>query len=152
MTSLHSTASSRWTILAVAAALLLVPLAVAAGSAAAQTAEPPPVSCITDDPVEPLGPGFLLDRGKFTTIEHPDGTLETQPLGINNRGQIVGAYDTPGFVFRGFLLERGRYTTIDVPGSTKSIAVKDQQPRPDPGRLRGRARRLPRLSAGQGPR
>jgi hypothetical protein len=71
------------------AALLLAALVVA-GPATAGAAEPPPVSCITDNPVDPLGPGFLLDRGEFTTIDHPDAVLETASYGINNRGQIVG--------------------------------------------------------------
>jgi hypothetical protein len=107
--------SIRRGIVALAAALLLAVLAAAAG-AATPAPEPPPVSCITDNPVDPLGPGFLLSRGKFTTINHPKATLETAPYGINNRGQIVGGYDTPGFIFQGFLLDRGRYKTIAVPG------------------------------------
>jgi probable HAF family extracellular repeat protein len=123
MTSPERTPIRRWRILALAAALLLAAL-VEAGPATARAAEPPPVSCIADNPVDPLGPGFLLDRGRFTTIEHPDDTLETQPLGINNRGQIVGGYDTAGFVFRGFLLDRGRYTTIEVPDASRSFALR----------------------------
>jgi hypothetical protein len=55
------------------------------------------VSCIADNPVDPLGPGFLLSRGKFTTINHPKATLETAPYGINNRGKVVGGYDAAGF-------------------------------------------------------
>jgi hypothetical protein len=85
---------------------------------------PPPVSCITDNPVDPLGPGYLLERDRFTTIDHPNARVETQPFGNNNRGQIVGGYDTPGFVFRGFLLDRGRYTTIDFPGASRSFAAR----------------------------
>ena len=91
---------------------------------AASGQEPPPVSCIADNPVDPLGPGYLLERGRFTTIDHPDARAETQPFGNNNQGQIVGGYDTPGFVVRGFLLDRGRYTTIDVPGASRSFAAR----------------------------
>jgi hypothetical protein len=123
MTSPESTPTRRWRILAPAATLLLAALVVA-GPVTARAAEPPPVSCIADNPVDPLGPGFLLDRGKFTTIDHPDAVLETAPYGINNRGQIVGGYDTAGFVIHGFLLDRGRYTTIDVPGALRSSAIK----------------------------
>jgi probable HAF family extracellular repeat protein len=114
MTSPERTPTRRWRTLALAAALLLAAL-VQAGPATAQVAEPPPVSCIADNPVDPLGPAFLLNRGKFTTINHPDAVLETAPYGINNRGQIVGGYDTAGFAVHGFVLDRGRYTTIDVP-------------------------------------
>jgi uncharacterized membrane protein len=109
------------------AALMLAALAVA-GPASAQVTppaeEPPPVSCIPDDPVGPLGPGYLLERGEFTTIDHPDATLETVPFGINNRGQIVGGYDAPGFIIRGFLLDRGRYETINFPGALRTNAMR----------------------------
>ena len=111
--------SPRRTLLALAATALLAVLAVP-GPAGAQVADPPPVSCITDNPVDPLGPGFLRDRGRYTTIEHPDAILETAPYGINNRGQIVGGYDTAGFVVHGFLLDRGRYRTIDYPGAQRT--------------------------------
>jgi probable HAF family extracellular repeat protein len=50
--------------------------------------------------------------------------LETAPYGINNRGQIVGGYDTAGFAVHGFVLDRGRYTTIDVPGASRTIALR----------------------------
>ena len=74
--------------------------------------------------MDPLGPGFLLNRGRFTTINHPQATLETAPYGINDRGQIVGGYDTPSFIFQGFPLDRGRYETIAVPGALRSSAIR----------------------------
>jgi hypothetical protein len=49
--------------------------------------DPGPGGCLL------LGPGFLLNRGEFTTIDHPDAVLETAPYGINDRGQIVGLYE-----------------------------------------------------------
>ncbi|MGH9230727.1 MAG: hypothetical protein ACRD07_18700 [Acidimicrobiales bacterium] len=81
------------------AALLSAVLAVTAAGAVPAGAQPdatasdqapPPVSCITDNPVDPLGPGYLLERARFTTIDHPGARVETQPFGNNNRGQIVG--------------------------------------------------------------
>jgi len=56
-------------------------------------------------------------------IDHPQATVETAPYGINNRGQIVGGYDTAGFAVHGFVLDRGRYTAIDVPGAV--VADRD---------------------------
>ena len=104
------------------ATLTLVGAAAQPSSAANQ--DPPPVSCITDNPVDPLGPGFVFDRGEFTTIDHPDAVFETAPYGINNRGQLVGGYDTAGFVIHGFLLDGGRFTTIDVPGALRTLALR----------------------------
>jgi hypothetical protein len=40
-------------------------------------------------------PGFLLDRGRYTTIEIRGTRVETAPLGINDRGQMAGAYVNP---------------------------------------------------------
>ena len=38
-------------------------------------------------------PGFLLDRGRYTAFEVAGAVTQTFPLGINDRGQIVGYYD-----------------------------------------------------------
>jgi hypothetical protein len=40
-------------------------------------------------------PGFLLDRGRYLTFDAPGATVGTSPGGINNRGEIVGAYKNP---------------------------------------------------------
>jgi probable HAF family extracellular repeat protein len=50
--------------------------------------------------------GFLRDRrGKFTTIDPPQGNINEQ-LGINHRGQIVGRYGDANFRQRGFLQDK----------------------------------------------
>ena len=72
-----------------------------------------------------LSPGFLLDQGRYTTIEVPGATVETAPLGINNRGQIVGTARGGGSPDRGFLRDtRGRVTTIRFPGARSTTAQK----------------------------
>ena len=72
-----------------------------------------------------LTPGFLLDRGRYTTIEVPGATVETAPLGINNLGQIVGTARGGGRPDRGFLRDaRGRITTIRFPGARSTTAQK----------------------------
>jgi uncharacterized membrane protein len=48
--------------------------------------------------------GFLLSRGRFTTIDFP-GALVTNAFGINARGEIVGVYEDATGV-HGFLLSR----------------------------------------------
>jgi uncharacterized membrane protein len=76
--------------------------------------------------------GFLRDRGRFRTIDHPKARgvlLPSQPgpvlagtalSDINARGQIVGAY-VAGNRARGFVLYRGRFTPIDAPGAADSF-------------------------------
>jgi uncharacterized membrane protein len=58
-----------------------------------------------------------LDNGNVIQIDFP-GALETNAIGINNGGDIVGEYrlrvDAP---IQGFLLRDGIYTKIDFPGS-----------------------------------
>jgi uncharacterized membrane protein len=51
----------------------------------------------------------------FTTIDVPfSGVSETQAIGINNRGQIVGFYnDSTGM--HGFVDDNGRFDAINVP-------------------------------------
>jgi probable HAF family extracellular repeat protein len=47
--------------------------------------------------------GYLESGGTYTTLDDPLATLGTQAFGINNSGQIVGAYanasGTHGFLF-----------------------------------------------------
>jgi probable HAF family extracellular repeat protein len=70
-------------------------------------------------------PGFLLDRGRYSTIAHPSSRVPLGPIGINERGQIVGSYTDRDGTARGFLLDRqGRFASIDVPGSTGTQAEK----------------------------
>jgi hypothetical protein len=45
--------------------------------------------------------GFLLSGGNFSTIDFP-GAAFTQAIGINDHGQVVGEYRSPG-VDAGFL-------------------------------------------------
>jgi len=51
---------------------------------------------------------------EFTTIDFP-GAHFSETLGINNVGDVVGAYGAGG-PEHGFLLSRGTFSTIDVPG------------------------------------
>jgi hypothetical protein len=81
--------------------------------------------------------GFLSRGGEVTTIDVPGAAL-TQPLGINDGGDIVGAYieavpDPDPYAYndtgrlRGFLLRDGVFTPIDVPGSegTRVSGIND---------------------------
>jgi hypothetical protein len=87
-TSMVSTARTnlrRGLRLALAGAVVLTAL-----SAATATAAPTTMGNQADARPRSLTPGFLLDRGRYLTLEVPGATVETAPGGINNRGQIVG--------------------------------------------------------------
>jgi hypothetical protein len=77
-----------------------------------------------------------LQTYTFTTIKMP-GATNTEPFGINNAGEIVGAYTTDNLgvdypndypdLFpigdHGFLDDNGTYTKVDVPGATSTIPL-----------------------------
>jgi uncharacterized membrane protein len=72
-------------------------------------------------------PGFLLDRGRYTTFDAPKAGIETDANSINNHGQIVGAYieDDADATYHGFLRDaRGRFTTIDLPGARATVVSR----------------------------
>lgn len=73
--------------------------------------------------------GFLYSHGIFTTIDDPKSTptfqgdtsstfnnfgVDTNPRGINDKGQIVGTYANASGL-HGFLYDHGIFTTIDYP-------------------------------------
>jgi hypothetical protein len=71
--------------------------------------------------------GFRLDkRGKYTKFDDPDGDLENDLTGGNDRGVTVGSllrYDPTMGEAHGYLRDaRGRVTTIDVPGALTTLA------------------------------
>jgi uncharacterized membrane protein len=64
--------------------------------------------------------GFILDRGEFSSLDVPfPGARDTgfNGMGINNRGEIVGTYNsvTPGLYIQGFVFERGVFSHLDTP-------------------------------------
>jgi probable HAF family extracellular repeat protein len=69
-------------------------------------------------------PGFLLEKGRYLTVDVPRRLRETAPqgigpIGINDREEIVGSYEDNRGMVHGFLLDRrrGRFANIDVPGA-----------------------------------
>jgi uncharacterized membrane protein len=63
--------------------------------------------------------GFVLRDGRFTPVDFPGGQ-GTKVSGINDRGEMVGYYDTAD-ARRGFFLRRGRFTKLDAPGATFTL-------------------------------
>ena len=72
--------------------------------------------------------GFISRRfGEIELIAHPDAPGCTAIRGINERGDVVGVFDTDGCDppfggARGFLLRDGEFTVIDFPGGSGSDA------------------------------
>ena len=104
--------------------LIVISAALGALAATPASADPPPAGAGT------TGHGFLANGGTLTTIDHPWATTVpaspneqagTATTGINDHGQILGAYEGADRVIRSFVRDRkGRFTEIeDPPGGTK---------------------------------
>jgi uncharacterized membrane protein len=66
--------------------------------------------------------GFLLDKhGRYIRLDVP-GARSSQPLDINDRGQVAGEYQDAAGTFHGYVWESGRFRTIDLPGQTMASA------------------------------
>jgi probable HAF family extracellular repeat protein len=65
--------------------------------------------------------GFLLRRGRYTTLD-PPGSILTVPRGIDDRGRIVGDYRDSAGVLRGFIRDARGYRDIVFPGSFQTAA------------------------------
>jgi probable HAF family extracellular repeat protein len=71
--------------------------------------------------------GFISRRhGEIELISHPDAPGCTAIRGTNERGDVVGVFDTDGcdapFGAQGFLFRDGEFTVIDFPGGSGSDA------------------------------
>ncbi|HLO05697.1 MAG TPA: VWD domain-containing protein [Terriglobales bacterium] len=72
-----------------------------------------------------MATAFLYSGGSFTRIDVP-GATATNAYGINDAGQIVGAfYD--GTTYHSFLYSGGSFTQIDPPGAryTEALDIND---------------------------
>ena len=66
--------------------------------------------------------GFLGANRWFTVSQRPNTTVASSPLGIDNRGQVVGWFFTGGNA-HGYLYEAGALATIDDPNATPGTFV-----------------------------
>lgn len=67
----------------------------------------------------PLLLGFVRKGSSFVDVEYPD-SYETQAIGIDDRGRIVGWYtrlDDPMHWPHGFLLDNSGFHSVDYPGA-----------------------------------
>ena len=85
-------------------------------------------------------PGYLLDRGRYITVRGagPAG-YDIVPIGINNRGEIVGEYDQAGKRVHGMLRDgRGNDHELRRPGRPRDRGARHQRSRPDRRHLQRR--------------
>jgi hypothetical protein len=107
-----------------------VAMAVAAASASPVLADPPPAAAGT------TSHGFLAQRDVVTAIDHPaatavpataDGQAGTGTTGINDRGEILGAYEGQDRVVRHFVRDRrGRYAELEEPADGPDGEASDE--------------------------
>lgn len=115
-----------------AAALTLIatiPASAASSPAVAQASDRERITA-SPGPRQIPSPGFLLARGRYTTIQVPASRTHTYAHGINNRGLIAGGFDNPSFDgpnARGhaMVLKRdGSLLRFDVRGAVATLANK----------------------------
>ncbi len=58
---------------------------------------------------------------QFTTLDHPDALGLTYALGVNNHGEVAGAYLGSDGAFHGYVLKKGVYRALDVPGASQTL-------------------------------
>jgi uncharacterized membrane protein len=64
--------------------------------------------------------GYLLRKGSLMLIDFP-GAGGTLAWDINDRGQIVGFYDSKGVAPRGFIWDGGKFTSVIIPGALSTV-------------------------------
>jgi uncharacterized membrane protein len=78
---------------------------------------------IFQDAVTEVPYGYVRSpEGEVTVLPDPEqGASATTPVGINNRGTIVGSYLGADDNRHGFILRHGLLTTFDYPGQPRTI-------------------------------
>jgi uncharacterized membrane protein len=67
--------------------------------------------------------GYMLDAGKYTTIDPAETVNLSEARGINDAGQIVGNFGTSSGLVRSYLYVSGQFTTIQAPGAIDTSAA-----------------------------
>jgi hypothetical protein len=67
---------------------------------------------------------FFLSGSTFTTYDVP-GAVQTNGLGLNDRGDAIGAFDPDGSgVFQSFITRGGTVTSWSIPGALSTFAYE----------------------------
>jgi len=65
--------------------------------------------------------GLMYSKGKLTEFNVPK-SLETEVLGINDKGAVVGTFIDANGAQHGFLFQNKKYTQIDAPKDNTTVA------------------------------
>jgi len=91
--------------------------------------DPGRISGFYVDPNNPdVNHDFLLADGTLTTLD-PPGSTSTQAFGLNNRGQVVGAYLDAAGNTHGFVYRDGRFQSVDDPQGVNNTLINGINPR-----------------------
>lgn len=73
-----------------------------------------------------LGPVFVLDGGRYSAFDPPDGISANEFVDLNDRGQVAGTYvDADTGASHGFLRDKsGRFTRFDAPGAIDTYVAE----------------------------
>ena len=69
------------------------------------------------DTTNGIGHGFVYSHGVFTELLTPPPAIGEAPMGINDKGVMVGQYLDQDYNLHGFLKAGSAYTTMDYPGA-----------------------------------
>jgi uncharacterized membrane protein len=65
--------------------------------------------------------GYLLRKGRFSTIDFPNASGFTAARSINARGDVAGFFFDANGNQHGYVLRDGQFTQIDYPGASNTI-------------------------------
>ena len=65
--------------------------------------------------------GFVLNKGTFEQVDHPDADVFTSVNGVNAKGERAGIYRVAGRNYA-YFWRKGKFTKLDLPGWTFSQA------------------------------
>jgi probable HAF family extracellular repeat protein len=71
-------------------------------------------------PAATTASGFILKNNKLTVLNFPGSTF-TQALGINTRGEVVGAYNDANGATHGFTYRNNRFAQVDAPNAVSTV-------------------------------
>ena len=67
--------------------------------------------------------GFVYHNGQWATLDYPSSTLQTDLLGIDNAGVIIGETSAGGFFKFSFIYDNGAFKKVALPNNSHLPSV-----------------------------